>query len=122
MAAKKQAEVAKYLKAAKRALLDHGLYVVKRRENIDALARLGLTRKNQEDIVLGLAVDDYCEGPEPDDSGDGVVWVFGSAHGGQPLYVKLKLMVDGPTSRLKCLSFHEPEWQLSYPLRKGGER
>lgn len=122
MAAKKQVEVAEYLKAAKRALLDHGLYVVKRRENIDALARLGLTRKNQEDIVLGLAVDDYCTGPESDDSGDGMVWVFGPVRDGQPLYVKLKLMIDGPISRLKCLSFHEPEWPLSYPIKKGGGR
>lgn len=122
MTSKKRAEVAEFLKAAKRALLEHGLFVVKRRENLEAAARLGLTRRNQEDIVFGLTVDDYCEGPEPDDSGVGQIWVFGPVHEGQPLYIKLKLMIDGPISRLKSISFHEQRWQLSYPLRKGGGR
>ena len=43
-----------------------GLDIVNRRENIEALAKLGLTKKNLREEILALSIENYCEGPEPD--------------------------------------------------------
>ena len=113
------AEALAFLKSAKRALVEQGgLWIVDRGKNNTTCVELGLTRKNQEDIVFGLSVEDYHAGPEPDRGKPGQVWVFGPVHEGGQLYIKLKLMVDGPITRLKCLSFHLAEHALALPYRK----
>jgi len=55
-----------FLMELKEIIVNRGLDVIPRRENIDALAELGLTRKNRVDEILTLSVEDYCAGPEPD--------------------------------------------------------
>lgn len=115
----KKEEVGVFLRSAKRALAeDEGLWIADRAKNNAACIELGLTRKNQEDIVLGLSVEDYHKGPEPDRDKPGQVWMFGPFHEGWQLYIKLKLVVDGPITHLKCISFHLAERPLALPHRK----
>lgn len=95
-----------------------GMYVVSRRLHMDALLKLGLTETNREEIILNLSVDDYCEGPDKDTDRDGDVWVFGKALDEKVIYIKLKVFMADGKIRAKCISFHEAEYSMSWPLKK----
>ena len=94
-----------------------GLDIVNRRENIDALAKLGLTKKNLKEEIMALSVENYCEGPEPDKDRPGYVWVFGKQIGRQEIYIKLKIAQVGKEKIAKCLSFHAAKFPLCYPYQ-----
>jgi len=98
-----------------------GLDIVNRRENIEALAKLGLTRKNLREEIMTLSVENYCQGPEPDRDRPGAIWVFGKQIGAEEIYVKLKIAQVGKEKIAKCLSFHAANFPLCYPYR-GEER
>jgi len=103
------------------AVTGRGLDIVNRRENLDALAKLGLTKKNLKEEIMTLSVEDYCEGPEPDRDRPGDIWVFGKHIGGEEIYIKLKIAQVGKEKIAKCLSFHAANFPLCYPYR-GEER
>ena len=75
-----------FLMELKEIIVNRGLDVIPRRENIDALAELGLTRKNRVDEILTLSVEDYCAGPEPDKDRPGEIWIFGKQIGVVSVY------------------------------------
>lgn len=94
-----------------------GLHLQPRKKNLDSLAQLGFRIEDAEEIVNGLTDDDYVGGPESDDDGsEGEVWIFGASSGHAMIYIKLKL----DPYQAKCLSFHEAEHRLVFPL--GGRR
>ena len=63
----KLAEIRGFLLQFKKIVAEgRGLDIVNRRENIEALAKLGLTKKNLREEILALSIENYCEGPEPD--------------------------------------------------------
>ncbi len=97
-----------------------GLDIVNRRENIDALAEMGLTMKNLLEEIMTLSVENYCQGPEPDRDRPGEIWVFGKQIGAEEIYIKLKIAQVGKERIAKCLSFHAANFPLCYPCR--GER
>ena len=68
-----------------------GIDVIPRRENIDNLAELCLTRKNRNDEIMTLSVADYCKGSEPDKDKPGEIWVFGKQIDNKEVYIKLKI-------------------------------
>jgi hypothetical protein len=114
----KQAEIRDFLLQFKKIMVTgRGLDIVNRRENIDALAQLGLTKKNLKEEVITLSVENYCEGPEPDRDRPGDVWIFGKQIAGKEIYVKLKIAQVGKFMIAKCLSFHEADFPLCYPYR-----
>lgn len=43
-----------------------GLDIIDRRKNLGALSKLGLAKKNVEDEILALSLNDYCDGPQTD--------------------------------------------------------
>jgi hypothetical protein len=89
-----------------------------RRKNFEALASLGITREHAESLVLGLRPGDYVRGPDPDHKNPGLeMWVFGLRVAGSEVYVKLQVIAD-PPARCVCVSFHEPERPMRYPLRE----
>lgn len=115
----KRASVAQFLTEAKKALRQpEGLLVVGRKKNLDSLAALGLTKKDQAEIIQGLQVEDYHKGPEPDRDRPGDLWFFGPALDENQLYLKLKLVTKGPVRLLKCISFHLAGRPLALPFRK----
>ena len=99
-----------------------GLDIVPRRENLDALSDLGLTKKNLKEEILSLSVQDYCEGPEPDRDRPGEVWIFGKHIAGKEIYIKLKIAQVSKEKIAKCLSLHAANFPLCFPYRdkKGG--
>lgn len=94
-----------------------GVDLVPRKESLETLRRLGLTKLNLEEILLGLSVADYCAGPKPDRDRPGEVWEFGKNLGGYDVYIKLKVADIGGTKVSKCISFHVATYPLKYPLK-----
>lgn len=88
--------------------------------NNETAIALGLTRETVRQEILQLTADDYHSGPEPDRDRPGDIWVFGKRIEAMEVYIKLKLVKDPETGTeyVKCLSFHEAERRIEYPLRK----
>ncbi len=97
-----------------------GIDVIPRKKNQDALAELGLTRKNRTEEIIALSLADYCSGPEPDQDKPGYVWIFGKRIAGKEVYIKLKIAKVGNEKIAKCLSFHIAEHPLCYPNKDEG--
>jgi hypothetical protein len=95
-----------------------GIDVIPRRENIDNLAELCLTRKNRNDEIMTLSVADYCKGPEPDKDKPGEIWVFGKQIDNKEVYIKLKIAQVREEKVAKCLSFHIVGYSLCYPYKE----
>lgn len=94
-----------------------GLDIVSRKENINALADLGLTKKNCKYEIMSLSVSDYCEGPKPDKDKPGDIWVFGKEIDGKEVYIKLKIARVGKEKIAKCISFHIANYPLFFPYQ-----
>jgi hypothetical protein len=90
----------------KRGGKDQGWVLVKRKDNMDCLAELELDFRDVHDVILGLLVADYCEGPILDRDMPGELWVFGKVIAGKEVYIKLKLATFGGLRRVRVVSFH----------------
>lgn len=99
----------------KAATTSSGIDLVPRRGNMLTLSYLGITKKNLEEILLGLSVADYCKGPIQDDSKPGELWEFGKDMDGQEVYIKLKVVKE--LNLAKCISFHVAKYPMQYPLK-----
>lgn len=123
----KKEEIRKFLKEFKEiASKGRGIDVIPRRENIENLAQLSLTKKNRNEEIMMLSLADYCKGPESDVDKPGDVWVFGKQIGGKEVYIKLKIARINDKKIAKCISFHAAKFPLSYPCKekntkKGGD-
>jgi hypothetical protein len=90
---------------------------VGRQENLDTLAKLGITRKHAKSLVLGLKPEDCVSGPDPDRNNPGrELWVFGLGISGVEVYVKLQIVLT--PAQCVCVSFHEADRPMHYPLRE----
>ena len=119
--AKKEA-IRRFLREFKRiATSGRGIDIVDRVKNMQALARLGLTKRNCREEILSLSVEDYCDGPKPDKDRPGEVWEFGKLMGGKDIYIKLKIAHVGRVKLAKCISFHEAERGLCFPFGRDSE-
>jgi hypothetical protein len=78
-----------------------------------------LSYTSKYDILLhiySLAIDDYFDGPCRDNDALRIddVWIFAPIINNLTFYVKLKIT----RNQLKCLSFHEAEWPITfYPFK-----
>lgn len=122
----KKDEIRNFLKEFKEiASKGRGIDVIPRRENIENLAQLGLTKKNRNEEIMTLSLTNYCKGPEPDKDKPGEIWIFGKQVGNKEIYIKLKIAQVGEEKIAKCLSFHTPKFPLCYPykeeLKKGDD-
>ncbi len=123
----KKEEIRKFLKEFKEiASKGRGIDVIPRRENIENLAQLGLTKKNRNEEIMMLSLADYSKGPEPDAGRPGDVWIFGKHIGGKEVYIKLKLVRVNDKKIAKCISFHAAKFPLDCPYKekntkKGGD-
>jgi hypothetical protein len=113
----KKRQIRDFLRAFKHIGARNGIYVIPRDKNQQALADLGLTRKNRFDIIMFLSVTDYCSGPEPDRDKKGCIWEFGKIIDGTPIYIKLKIAETDGGDIARCISFHAAEFPLSFPCR-----
>ena len=111
-------QVAVFLKEFKEIVTrERGLDVIDRRENLNALLSLGLTKSNCKHEILNLTVNDYCDGPKPDQDRPGEIWEFGNIIDGKEIYIKLKIAKIGTERIAKCISFHEARYPLTFPFK-----
>lgn len=96
---------------------ERGMDIVDRKENLSALIKMGITKKNCEHEILSLSVSDYCAGPKPDKDRSGEIWEFGKKISGHDVYIKLKIAEVGSVRIAKCISFHITQHSLTYPLK-----
>jgi len=75
-----------------------GIDVIPRAETRSALAQLGLTMANLEEILLGLSATNYCRGPVSDRDRAGDIWVFWMRHRG----MRVLYQVESSTGRRKA--------------------
>jgi len=94
-----------------------GVYLIPRDENRQTLSELGLTKRNLEEILLGLTVLDYCKGPDADRDQPGEIWVFGKEVKDEDIYIKLKVANVKAKKIAKCISFHIAKFKLKYPYK-----
>lgn len=94
-----------------------GVDLVRRHDTKTTMAFLGFTKKNVEDVILGLSVANYCRGPEADRNMPGEVWEFGEDIEGYEVYIKLKLATVSGKQIAKCISFHISQRPLRYPYK-----
>lgn len=107
--------VKQFLLDFKRAATMGGIFLVPREGNRLTLQFLGLTKKNVEEILLGLSVADYCNGPKPDKDRHGELWEFGKDIDGHEVYIKLKVVIDKTLA--KCISFHIAKYPMKFPYK-----
>jgi hypothetical protein len=104
---------------------EHGWVLVRRAENNECMVQLGFKYADVEETLLGLSVEDYCEGPCRDRDQPGELWVFGKEIEGRTIYIKLKLASFGTVGSLRIVrivSFHVAEYALEHPFQeKGGD-
>lgn len=94
-----------------------GVSLIPREPNRLTLSYLGLTKRNVEEILLGLTVLDYCKGPEDDRDQPGEIWEFGLNVKGEDIYIKLKVANVNGKKIAKCISFHIAKYELEYPYK-----
>lgn len=100
---------------------DQGWVLVPREENKECILQLGFRYADIQETLLGLSVEDYCEGPCQDRDQPGELWVFGKVMEGNVVYVKLKLASFGPLRIVRVISFHFAEHTLQYPFKEKEE-
>ena len=115
-----RAQVERFLRRVRNVARDRRHFdLIPRASTNKLLIALGLNTESVRQEILGIEVEDYSSGPEADRDRPGEVWVFGRQVESLEVYIKLKLVKDPVTDQeyLKCLSFHEAEYRLRYPLR-----
>ncbi len=94
-----------------------GVFLVPRHDTRVTMSHLGITKKNLEEILLALSVENYSSGPEDDRDRSGQVWVFGKVVRGYEIYIKLKVAEVSGKKVAKCISFHIASYPIEYPYR-----
>ena len=93
------------------------IYLDQRPKNSQTLADLEITGKERDQHIQNLQIQDYSEGPLPEDfyNGDSEMWVFGKRISEQEVYIKLTLGM--PNRQVICISFHIAEHEMNYPFK-----
>lgn len=99
---------------------DRGWVLVPRKENKECILQLGFKYPDIQETLLGLSVEDYCEGPCQDRDQPGELWIFGKVVENNEVYIKLKLASFGPLRIVRVISFHLAEQTLEYPFKEKG--
>ncbi|WP_149241487.1 type II toxin-antitoxin system MqsR family toxin [Dyadobacter sp. 32] len=83
-------------------------------KNAQTLLQLEISPAKRRTIIESITVKDYVDGPITDQLyGISSLWVFGKAHGGKEIYIKISL--GHPSSSVLCISFHVASHKLKYP-------
>lgn len=88
-----------------------------RGKNLDTLLQLGIRAEERTEILKGLQVVDYSQGPLPEEMyGTVEMWVFGKIVRGREVYIKIT--TGKPGASVLCISFHLAEHPMKYPFKK----
>lgn len=87
-----------------------------RGKNTQSLLDLDIRAQQREDIIKELSVEDYVQGPIPDNINNyGDMWVFGKDVKGKEVYIKVSLCTENFSA--VCISFHIAEHKLIYKFK-----
>lgn len=87
-----------------------------RGKNTQSLLDLDIRAQQREDIIKELSVEDYVQGPIPDNINNyGDMWVFGKDVKGKEVYIKVSLCTENYPA--VCISFHIAEHKLIYKFK-----
>lgn len=93
----------------------NGILFYDRRKNLQALLDLEMHASERERIIDGLVAEDYYKGPFPDKVKKGAeYWEFGKYIKHKEIYIKISLGFQ--KGKVWCLSFHQAERPIKYPL------
>ena len=92
-----------------------GIFFIDRKKNDEAMAALGITPAQREDIIREIKTEDYIE-TIVDEVSFGDMWVFGKDFSGEELYIKISL--GCPNSNTICISFHKSEFSNKYAFKE----
>lgn len=91
-----------------------------REKNMQALADLNISRFERLNEIRTIEVEHYSDGPIRDVLNDyGEMWVFGKDVNGIETYIKITL--GKPNLKTICISFHQAEHPMTYPLKQNKE-
>lgn len=91
-------------------------FVDRSKNNLQDLLDLEITALSRKEIIMDLIHLDYSEGPIPDTQYGGIeYWVFGKEIKGCEIYIKVT--INTKTSKPICISFHQSEHTMQYPLK-----
>lgn len=92
------------------------IFMNNRAKNAKTLAILEIPITKQKQIIEELEVKDYSQGPIEDTNFVGSpLWVFGKHLKGHELYIKISMGM--PNRSTLCISFHNSEFPINYPLK-----
>lgn len=91
-----------------------GIFFIDRAKNEEAMAALGITPAQREDIIRRIETEDYIE-TIVDEMSFGDMWVFGKDFSGEELYIKISM--GRPGSKTICISFHRSEFPNRYAFK-----
>ena len=111
---KNEKEVEAFLREFKPKFNVWGIIFINREKNEEALRALGITPVAREEIIKKIEKEDYSH-TVIDEVSFGDMWVFGKDYDGTELYIKISM--GRPGNKTICISFHEAEHPLNYPLK-----
>lgn len=107
-------EVSHFLKQLKSVKAAGQLSFISRRENTQTILDLEITPKQREVYIDKLVVEDYYQGPLPNDQyGTNPMWVFGKTIKEKEIYIKITIT----ELSVICISFHTSQHPMNYPLK-----
>lgn len=94
-----------------------GVDLIPRHNTTVTLSHLGITKRNLEEILLAISVENYSSGPKEDRDRAGSIWIFGKEIRGYEIYIKLKIAEVSGKKIAKCISFHIASHTIEYPYK-----
>lgn len=93
------------------------LYRDDRGKNQQTLHDLEISPARRKEIITGLKVVDYSEGPlEEKMHGILPMWIFGKEVKGREIYIKISMGLEN--NKAVCISFHIAEYPMNYQFKK----
>lgn len=87
-----------------------------RGKNAKALVDMELRPIDRKVILETIEVQDYSEGPIDDELNRGTeMWVFGKTLKKREVYIKITMGIPG--SSVICISFHQAQYKMNFPLK-----
>ncbi|MCP9766691.1 toxin [Lacihabitans sp. LS3-19] len=92
------------------------IFLDSRNKNLQTLLDLEIKPLERRKVIENLKVEDYSEGPIPDQNFVGNdLWVFGKTLKNKEVYIKISMGL--PNKSTICISFHIAEFPMKYPFK-----
>jgi hypothetical protein len=95
-----------------------GIVYRPRQKIMDTLALLEIIPAERNEIIKKLTAENYYGGPKTDTYNPNMpdYYEFGVTVKGFEIYIKINMGI--PNKPIDCMSFHQAEHPMSYPLKK----